>query len=83
VESVSILTNRGLLMETDMIGIMPFQVLKTYEDVGLLMRLPISIRTELGPIGYTIRAGGEPTPGLRYFLDILVEVGKGIGSANP
>lgn len=83
IESVSVLTNRTLLMETDMIGIMPFQVVKTYEDVGLLRRLPIAIRTELNPIGYTVRAGGEATPALRYFLDILVETGRGIGSATP
>tara|TARA_R110002110_G_scaffold91264_2_gene237527 strand:- start:147322 stop:148275 length:954 start_codon:yes stop_codon:yes gene_type:complete len=83
VESVSLLTNRTLLLETDMIGIMPYQVVKTYEDVGLLKRLPIRIKADLGPVGYTVRAGRDLTPAVEYFLQALRDAAKGIGSSSP
>lgn len=83
VESVSVLTNRTLLMETDMIGIMPYEVVKTYEDVGLLRRLPIHIKTDPGPVGYTVRAGDDLTPAVRFFLQQLQAVAEDMGFTPP
>ena len=83
IESVSILTNRTLLTETDMIAVMPYQVVKTYEEVDLLQRLPIRLKADLGPVGYTVRAGSELTPAVQYLLQVLKETGQGIGAASP
>ncbi|WP_101760042.1 LysR substrate-binding domain-containing protein [Oceanicoccus sp. KOV_DT_Chl] len=71
IECVSILTNRTLLMETDMIAAMPYQVIRSYEDMGLLEQLPLKIKAELGPVGFTVRANSELTPAANYFLSIL------------
>jgi len=83
IESVSVLTNRTLLRETDMIGSMPDAVLKTYEEVGLLARLPVNIKANLGPVGYSIQAGRELTPAVQYFLQVLKDVAEGLGSDHP
>lgn len=83
VESVSMLTNRTLLMETDMIAVMPDQVLKVYEEVGLLQRLPIAIKTDLGPVGYSVRVGHEYTPAVQFFLQTLREAAEGMGEERP
>ncbi len=82
VESVSILTNRTLLMETDMIGSMPYQVVKTYEEVGLLKRLPVHLKANLGPVGYSVRGDRELTPAVQYFLQVLTDTAKGMGSSR-
>ena len=83
VESVSVLTNRTLLMETDMIAAMPYQVVQTYEEVGLLKRLSVPIKANLGPVGYSVRAGRELTPAVQYFLRVLADTAKGLGSDHP
>ena len=83
IESVSVLTNRTLLMETDMIAVMPYQVIKTYEEVDLLQRLPVPIKADLGPVGYTVRGGDEPTPAVQYFVQLLHQAATGMGSATP
>ncbi|WP_019529343.1 LysR substrate-binding domain-containing protein [Dasania marina] len=71
IECVSILTNRTLLLETDMVAAMPYQVIRSYEDMGLLTQLPIKIQAALGPVGFTVRANIELTPAANYFLTIL------------
>ncbi|ROS01689.1 LysR family transcriptional regulator [Sinobacterium caligoides] len=71
IECVSILTNRTLLIETDMIAAMPYQVIRSYEDIGLLAQLPVKIKADLGPVGYTIRANTELTPAANHLLGIL------------
>ena len=71
IESVSVLTNRTLLIETDMIAVMPYEVVKTYEEVGQMKRLPIRLKADLGPVGYTVRADSELTPAVQYLLQVL------------
>ena len=83
VESVSVLTNRTLLLETDMVAVMPYQVIQLYEEVGLLKRLPIRIKTDLGPVGFTVRVGHELTPAVQFFIAILRDTAKGMGSSKP
>ena len=76
IECVSILTNRTLLMETNMIAAMPFQVIRSYEDMGLLSRLPVKIQAELGPVGYTVRANTELTPAANFLLNTIKKTAK-------
>jgi len=73
VESVSVLTNRTLLKNTDMITVLPLQVALTYEEIGLLKRLDTSVIMEPGPIGVTLRAKRELPPAAHYLLEALRE----------
>ncbi|WP_076410646.1 LysR family transcriptional regulator [Shewanella sp. UCD-KL12] len=73
VESVSILANRTLLKETDMISTLPDQVIKTYSEIGLLKKLPIDLGTESGRIGITTRANRELPPVCQSLLEALRE----------
>ncbi|KGJ99174.1 LysR substrate-binding domain-containing protein [Thalassotalea sp. ND16A] len=73
VESVSILTNRTLLKNTDMITALPLQVVLTYEEIGLLKRLDMPLIIEPGPIGVTLRAQRQLPPAAHYLLEALRE----------
>ncbi len=79
VESVSILTIRTLLLETDMVGVLPYQVVKSDEDLGLLKTLPITMPTTLRPVGITRRAEKALTPAAEYLCECLRRVGRDIG----
>ncbi|WP_299597675.1 LysR substrate-binding domain-containing protein [uncultured Microbulbifer sp.] len=74
VESVSILANRTLLEETDMISVMPDQVVRFYEKDGLLQRLPVTLNISPGPIGISLCEGRTLSPAANYLLDKLREV---------
>ena len=71
IESTSILTNRTLLKESDMLTAMPLQVVKSYEEIGLLRRLPLKLMTEPGAIGITLRAQRQLPPAALYLLEAL------------
>ena len=73
VESISILTNHKLLIDTDMIAVMPYQVADNYSD---LVRLPISLESAMSPIGITTRIGSDHSPTLSYFIETLKKVSK-------
>ena len=73
VESVSILTNRTLLKNTDMITALPLQVVLTYEEIGLMKRLDIPLIIAPGPIGVTLRAQRQLPPAAHYLLEALRE----------
>lgn len=83
IESVSILTNRTLLMETDMIAAMPYQVIRTYEEIGLLCQLPVQLKADVGPVGVTTRANTQLTPAANFLLDLLREVGGEMQAKGP
>ena len=83
VESVSILANRTLLMETDMISAMPFQVMRSYEQAGLMTQLPVKLDTPPGPIGVTLKTGRELSPAATYLLDQMRVVAEEIKKEHP
>lgn len=72
-ESVSILTNRTLLKETDMISALPNEVILTYEEIGMLKRLPVKLGAEPGPVGITTRTNRELPPVSQFLLAALRE----------
>jgi DNA-binding transcriptional LysR family regulator len=73
IESVSILTNRALLKDSDMITALPLQVVLTYEEIGMLKRLDLPLIFEPGPIGVTLRAHRQLPPAAHYLLEALRE----------
>lgn len=76
VESVSILANRTLLEETDMISVMPDQVARFYEKDRLLLRLPVQLDISPGPIGISLCEGRTLSPAASFLLDKLREVAE-------
>ena len=83
IASVSILTNRTLLMVTDMIAVMPYQLIHSYEELGLLCQLPVEIKAELGPVGVTTRANIELTPATNFLLDAMRTVASNLKEQQP
>ncbi|MNL02062.1 HTH-type transcriptional regulator GbpR [compost metagenome] len=84
IESVSILTNHGLLMNTDMIAAMPHLV--GAGQAGLAI-LPVALEGASSRIGATTHAHVELSAAARYFMDIIHEVASEIrdelGQARP
>lgn len=52
-ESISIVTNRRMIMDTDYVGAFPSQVVQPDIYAGLLSRLPMEERLSFGPVGIT------------------------------
>lgn len=74
VESVSLLTNLGLLLQSDMIALMPFGAAEQFVRQGMLDVLPLDINSVFGKVGYTLCADRAPTPATQRLLAALTEV---------
>jgi DNA-binding transcriptional LysR family regulator len=79
VESMSILSNKTLLQETDMLGIMPRAVARHYADLGILTVLRVELPLPSGPVGVLTVHGRAPTPAVGDFLQSLRKVAGTIG----
>ncbi len=78
VESVSLLTNRALLLETDMIGFVPATVVSADLEARILSALPFDLGLSVSPVGITSRADAEPGPAVQLFTDCLRHVAHDI-----
>ena len=76
VESVSVLTNRTLLLETDMIGVLPAQVAEADRALGVLAVLPVPLPTVIRAIGVTRRGLDTPSPAVAAMLACLDAVAE-------
>ena len=74
VESVSYLTNRALLAEGSLIGLMPAHVPARDVAQGLLCRLPFRLPFGAGPVGVSYRGKERLSPAGLVLLDALREV---------
>lgn len=74
IESMSILTNINMLMESDMIALMPFTVARKFVHMGLLSILPLRQSVPFGQIGYTVATNRPPSPAAQRFLLTLQQV---------
>lgn len=68
VESVSIMTNLGLLVDSHMVALMPFSVARKFVHLGLLTVLPLGQAVPFGQVGYTVARGRTVTPALQRFI---------------
>ena len=75
VESVSILTNLSLLMESPMVALMPHAVAEQFVRHGLLSILPLGVVSAFGKVGYTVCAERSPSAAAQRLLQALQEVG--------
>lgn len=74
VDSVSLLTNRKLLLAGDYLGVFPAQLAQQEASIGGLVILPVSLRATAGPIGITTRANMRLSPAADVFLQTLRDV---------
>ncbi len=71
VECVSFLTNRALLLETDMLCVMPYQVVEQEIVQGLLAVVACTLDISGGPVGVSYRAPDSLSPAAQAFLHEL------------
>lgn len=74
VESVSILTSLGLLVDSDMIALMSFNVARQFVQLGLISMLPLPQEVPLTQVGYTLVRGRTLSPATQRLLQALEEV---------
>lgn len=74
VESVSILTNLGLLTRSDAVALMPQSAAGQFAQAGLLRILPLGGLEPFSEVGYTLRSGHLPSALTRRFVSELHEV---------
>lgn len=67
----SLVLVRGLMMRGDYLTIMSRKQIEVEQDRGLLVPLSVELEDSLRPIGLTFRAGWQPTPTQRRFLDMI------------
>lgn len=78
VESVSLLTNRGLLFDADYLAVWPWQVARVEEEAGRIAILRLKLGPTAGPIGITTRAGGRLSPAADMLVRELRSVARGL-----
>lgn len=71
VESLSVLTNLGLLLDAPRIGVMPRVAAMQFVRSGLLTILDIEETCAFGTIGYSVRSGKVLTPACEVFIECL------------
>ncbi|MDM0108397.1 LysR substrate-binding domain-containing protein [Variovorax sp. J22R24] len=76
VESVSILTNLGLVSGGSMVALMPQSAAERFAKAGLLAILPLESLAPFSSVGYTVRADRAPSAATERFLAALRDVGK-------
>ena len=76
VESVSYLTNRALLQARPLIGLMPADVASADIRDGHLVQLDWPVPFGQGPIGVSVRVGGDLSPAGRAFKSALHTVAQ-------
>ncbi|MBO6814781.1 MAG: LysR family transcriptional regulator [Rhizobiaceae bacterium] len=78
VECVSFLTNRALLMSTDMIGVFPLHVVRKEILAGELVTVQCPLQISNSPVGVTYRSEKALSPAAASFLDELRKHAKAI-----
>jgi DNA-binding transcriptional LysR family regulator len=74
VESLSVLTNLGLLIESPRVAVMPRVAATQFVRAGLLRALDIAETGTFGTVGYSVRSNKEPSPACEAFIACLREV---------
>ncbi|MHC8381879.1 LysR family transcriptional regulator [Pseudomonas sp. LB3P14] len=78
INSLSLLTNIGLLLETDMIALMPRAAALQFVKAGLLVILDMTTTANFGEVGFSIRADKDVNPACKNFIKCLREAAKEI-----
>ncbi len=73
VESLSILTNIGLLLDTPRVALMPSTAARQFSDAGLLRILDLPETGAFGTVGFSVRSNKEQSAACRAFVECLRE----------
>ncbi|MDE1180069.1 LysR substrate-binding domain-containing protein [Paraburkholderia sp.] len=73
VESLSMLTNIGLLLERACVALMPRVAAQQFVDAGLLAIVPVSEAADFGAVGFSVRADKKASPACARFIACLRE----------
>jgi len=76
IESVSFLTNRSLLAQTDFIGVMPEHVPTQEIKTKSLIRLACNLPLEGGPVGISYRGDTNSSPVASMFIRTLRDIAE-------
>ncbi|WP_278484642.1 LysR substrate-binding domain-containing protein [Achromobacter insolitus] len=71
VESLSLLTNIGVLMHSDALALLPYDAAAPFLSMGMLARLPTDAFGAFGDVGYSVRADRPLTPACQRLVDYL------------
>lgn len=71
IQSVSILTNLELVMQWNMVAIMPRSASRRFEELGLVKTLAFDSLTTATTVGYTLRADREQSAIIQNFIRAL------------
>ncbi|PXX50120.1 MULTISPECIES: LysR substrate-binding domain-containing protein [Aquitalea] len=82
-ESLSLLTNVNLLVESDCLGLMPLLAAHRFASAGLLAILPLGEVGPLTAVGYSVRNDKALTPAARHLIDCLKQVGQTMQQDRP
>jgi DNA-binding transcriptional LysR family regulator len=78
VESVSILTNIGLVTSGSMVALIPQSAAERFAEAGLLTILPLQGLSPFSDVGYTVRSDRPPSAATQHFLTALREAGQNL-----
>ncbi|MBN4668105.1 LysR family transcriptional regulator [Pandoraea nosoerga] len=73
VESLSVLTNIGLMLETARVALMPRAAATPFVESGLLRVLADTMPGSFGDVGYSLRSDKQPSPACERFVACLRE----------
>jgi DNA-binding transcriptional LysR family regulator len=76
VESLSVLTNLGVLLESPRVAVMPCVAAKQFIRAGLLLILDIPESGSFGTVGYSVRENKELSPACEAFVECLRQVAR-------
>lgn len=76
IESMSALSNRYLLMESDLIGVMPYHVIRAELQEGKLVVLNLPMPDTHSQVGAILRASADLRPSAMALIDELRRVGE-------
>jgi len=78
VETSSLSTIRGLLLDSDRVALLSRHQVYYDEQAGLLATLPIELEGTFRPIGITTRANTTPSPAAQLFMELLTSTAEEI-----
>lgn len=82
VESLSILTNIGLLFDTPRIALMQSVAARQCENSGLLHIIDLLKTGSFGTVGFSVRANKEQSAACQAFVTCLREAGAVVAQAE-
>jgi DNA-binding transcriptional LysR family regulator len=83
VVSGSLVTNRTLVLEADLIGVFSRGLVRDDEEAGLMVVLPLMLPTARRPIAITYRSDRALTPAAQLLCECLRETAEALSSARP